>query len=171
MVDRNEVLQMLSEGKITAAEAINLLDGKAKETVGDISSEKSIDDMKAEVSFASPVGDEIAVEELKASAKQSDESNLVKITQDDLPSSGNGGKPRWLRIRVKELNTGRNKVSINVPVGIVSFGLGIARRFGAGPENIDEASEMWKMLKNEERGVIVDVQDEEDNEHVQISLD
>ncbi len=103
--------------------------------------------------------------------KQSDESNLVKITQDDLPSSGNGGKPRWLRIRVKELNTGRNKVSINVPVGIVSFGLGIARRFGAGPENIDEASEMWKMLKNEERGVIVDVQDEEDNEHVQISLD
>ncbi len=48
--------------------------------------------------------------------------------------------------------------------------MGIARRFSSDMAGVD-TGEIMALLKSEQRGVLVDVQDDEDNEHVQIYLD
>lgn len=100
------------------------------------------------------------------------DAGSFKLTREEIFSSADKGeRPRWLKIRVRDLNTDRNKVSVTIPLGFISFGLGIARRFGADLDDSANIDEMWQMIKSGERGVLVDVEDEEDNEHVQIYLD
>jgi hypothetical protein len=82
----------------------------------------------------------------------------------------NGEKPRWLRIRVRDMASGRNKVTINLPLRLVSFGLGIANRFGADLDRA-ELDGLMEMIKHGEKGVLVEVEDDEDGEYVQIMLD
>ncbi len=83
---------------------------------------------------------------------------------------GNGNqKPHWLQIRVRDLDSGRNRVTVSLPLMMVKFGLNIARRFGAESDEID-FNQLATQLKDAEPGVLVDVQDEDSNEHVMISL-
>ncbi|MBP9501284.1 MAG: hypothetical protein KBF17_03900 [Candidatus Promineofilum sp.] len=163
---RQEILQLLADGKITAAEAIELLDNKAAQAVEKAPVAETIEALKAGENVQPTTG-EIPVEELKESEVVS-----LKINRDDIiPSAKDGPRPRWLKIRVSELDSGRGRVNINIPIGIVNFGLGIASRFGGDNADLAQAGELWQMVKNGERGVLVDVEDEEDNEHVQILLD
>lgn len=160
--EKVEILRLLSEGKITATEAVELLD-----KLGKTSDQSSLNAAEAAEFKKAPVA-----EEIDAGAMAAPESFKIKVTEDDLAvSSPNGKKPRWLKIKVSELSTGRGKVNITLPMGFVGFGLGIARRFRADFDNEGNIDEMWNLIKQGERGVIVDVEDEEDNEHVQIYLD
>jgi hypothetical protein len=178
MQARLEILELLANGKITAAEAADLLEGKAtfqKESLEETSSTKNLSGEPTRLND---------VETLKAVEYESLSNEALKIEVDEVPDSkgkieplpqehiirGNGKKPRWLRIRVRELDTGRNRVSVNLPLGLVSFGLGVARRFNNEMGELD-IDEMMAMIKQGEQGVLVDVQDEEDNEHVEIYLD
>lgn len=163
---RKEILQLLADGKITAAEAIELLDNKVAPVVEKAPVAEMVEVLKAEENIQ-PITGEIPVEELKESEMVS-----LKINRDEIiPSANDGSRPRWLKIRVSELDSGRRRVNINIPIGIVNFGLGIANRFGGDNADLAQAGELWQMVKNGERGVLVDVEDEEDNEHVQILLD
>lgn len=172
-IDRNEILNMLAEGKITAGQAIDLLDHKAAKEFDELPPIQPIERLKAEESAKIPVGDEVTIEEIKADiTNRPDALEGIRITKNDvLPAGSNGQRPRWLKIRVRDLDSGRNKVSVTLPLGLVSFGLGIARRFGAEFDEDYNVGEIWQMMKEGERGVLVDVEDEEDNEHVQIYLD
>ncbi len=58
-----------------------------------------------------------------------------------------------------------------MPIGLVSFGLGIARRFGADFDDDQRIEDVWRLVKEGQRGMLIDVEDEEDNEQVQIYLD
>lgn len=169
--ERNEILEMLAQGKITAHEAIDLLDGKSVEALGESDADDvaglKVEESTAAMAYATP-----AVDTIKSSVSQSSDPFKIRITEDDLQlKEKNGQRPRWLKIRVRDLGTGRNKVNITLPLGFVSFGLGIAQRFGADFDDDHNINDMWQMLKEGERGVLVDVEDEEDNEQVQIYLD
>lgn len=168
-IRRNEILEMLAAGKITATEAISLLDSQPGKPAEPEPVEAPVADLKkaeADLSDEAP----IAVEEIKAS--KPDISDSFKITREEIfTSADKEQRPRWLKIRVRDLSSDRNKVSVSIPLGFISFGLGIARRFGADLDDSGNIDEMWQMIKTGERGVLVDVQDEEDNEHVQIYLD
>jgi len=84
---------------------------------------------------------------------------------------GNGGKkPSWLHVRVRDLQSGRNKVTVNVPLGMVKFGLKIGGRFSPELNGLDW-NELQGMMDEMESGILVDVQDEEDGEHVQVFVD
>ena len=75
-----------------------------------------------------------------------------------------------MHIRVKDMETGKNKVSVNIPMGILRFGLGIGRRFS--PELADlDMDELNSAIGEAEAGIIVQVQDEEDGEEVLIYVD
>ena len=81
----------------------------------------------------------------------------------------NGQKPSWLHIRVGDLESGKSKVTVNIPLRMVKFGLQMGRRFAPELDGVD-----WDDLSRvmtEEQGVLVDVQDTEDGEHVQIYVD
>ncbi len=167
--DRNAILERLAAGQITATEAIALLDQKAP--ASQPATEQSVAALKADEADASFAA-EVPVEELKAEKPYKPEPfQGITITEDDMAIQKDGQQPRWLKIRVRELDTGRNRVSVTLPLGLVSFGLGIARRFGADFDDDQRVDEIWRQVKEGQRGMLIDVEDEEDNEQVQIYLD
>lgn len=144
--DRMEILQLLAEGKISVEDAGSMLASS-----------------KAE----------------KASASDPD---VVTITEDDIsdpvvyksgepppPEKTNGDRPKWLHVRVSDLNTGKGKVTINIPLKLVRAGFSLGSRFSPDLKGL-EWDELSSMMA-QEKGILVDVQDQEDGEHVQIYVD
>jgi hypothetical protein len=86
------------------------------------------------------------------------------------PTAEDGKEPNWFRVRVANLETGKNRVSVNIPVRMMKFGLKIGSRFSPEIENLDW-NELSGAIKDMKTGMLIDVQDEDSNEHVQIYLD
>src|ERR1700730_3298278 len=49
-------------------------------------------------------------------------------------------RARWFRVRVTDQRTGQMRTNVSVPIGMVGFGLGFARRFRhiPGVEHVDD---------------------------------
>ena len=85
------------------------------------------------------------------------------------PSPGTSGK--WFRVRVTDLKSGRRKVNVNIPLSLVDVGLKMGAKFApAGLEGLD-VSQIITAIKTGGDGKIVDVQDEEDGEHVEVFIE
>lgn len=77
-------------------------------------------------------------------------------------------KKGWLRVRVTDIHTGKTKVNVNLPLGLVDAGMNIATQFA--PEvNFSQIAEAVRSGTLE--GKIVDVMDEEDGEHIEVFVD
>lgn len=162
--ERTEILEMLAQGKITAKEAMVLLDqGKAPEA-------GSPDPVAA---LKSVEADDLSIEEIKVSETQDVYASKPVKVEDRAVTQGNGQKARWLKIRVEDMSTGRRRVSVALPLSLVSFGLSVARRFGADMSDFGpvEPEQLLTALQEGHQGILVDVEDEEDNERVQIYLE
>jgi SHOCT-like domain len=116
------------------------------------------------------------VEEGKISASEG--INLLDALQQGQKSknssrSGVAGasSPRWFRVRVTNLETGRSKATVNIPIGLAEWGLRIGARFA--PEVADfDLAELSKLLSEQGlEGKIIDVLDDEDGEHVEIFIE
>jgi hypothetical protein len=79
-----------------------------------------------------------------------------------------GSGQGWLRVRVTDMATGRTKVNVNLPLGLVDAGMNIATQF-VPDINLTQIAEAVKSGQLE--GKIVDVYDEEDGEHVEVFID
>jgi hypothetical protein len=77
---------------------------------------------------------------------------------------------RWLRVRVTDMATGKQKVSVNLPIALVSVGTKIAARFAPEAESL-EINQIVEAIKSGAQGKIIDVMDEEDGEHVEIFVE
>ena len=133
---RMEILELLSNGKISAAEAANLL---------------------------SDIGEPAAAEKAPPPVEKAP-------TAPPPPATAEGHEPSWFRVRVANLETGKNRVTVNIPVRMMKFGLKIGSRFSPEIDNLDW-NELTGMMQDMKSGMLVDVQDEESNEHVQVYLD
>jgi hypothetical protein len=107
----------------------------------------------------------------KSDPDQPIQVKMLKEQEYEVPKtvSKEGGSPRWFHVHVSDLNTGKSKVKVNIPMGLVRVGLAIGSRFA--PEvaglDLDELSGLITTNK----GLLVDVQDDEDGERVQIFID
>jgi hypothetical protein len=122
--ERLQILKMIEEGKISAAEGAELL--RALDTKSD--------------KFATP-------EPMKGASA-----------------------PRWFRVRVTDTNSGRNKVNINIPMGLVNVGIKMGARFA--PE-IDgqHLEDILTAVRSGQTGKVMDITDEEDGERVEIFVE
>jgi hypothetical protein len=77
---------------------------------------------------------------------------------------------RWLRVRVTNLETGKRKVSVNVPLGLMKWGLALGSHFTPELEGFDW-DEMVTDLDQYAEGFLVEVEDEEDNERVEVYIE
>jgi hypothetical protein len=80
------------------------------------------------------------------------------------------GSPKQFRVRVTDLNSGRNKVNINIPMSLVNVGLKMGARFAPDIEGIN-FDEVMEAVRSGSQGKIVDVVDEEDGERVEIYVE
>ena len=74
----------------------------------------------------------------------------------------------WLRVRVTDTATGRTKVNVNLPLGLLDAGMNIATQF-APDVNFGEIANAVR--SGELQGKIVDVYDEDGGEHVEVFVD
>jgi hypothetical protein len=80
------------------------------------------------------------------------------------------GEARYMRVKVTDTFTGKTKVSVNLPLGLVDAGLNIAANF-MPDMGIDASEEISAAIHEGLTGKIVDVLDEEDGEHIEIFID
>jgi hypothetical protein len=78
-------------------------------------------------------------------------------------------RARWIRVRVTDERTGRVRTNVTVPIGMVGFGLGFARRFRSVP-GVNMVDEMFEAVRSGRRGTIFDVSNE-GGERVEILID
>jgi DNA-binding transcriptional ArsR family regulator len=78
-------------------------------------------------------------------------------------------RARWFRVRVTEAGTGRLRSNVSVPIGMVGFGLGFARRFRGMP-GVEYVDDLFEALRAGRRGMIFDVANER-GERVEIFID
>jgi hypothetical protein len=125
--ERMKVLKMVESGKITAAEATQLLE--------------ALDEAPTAGKGAPPVP--------------------------PAPSSMGG---RWFRVRVTDSDTGKVRVNVRLPVGVVNAGLKMGMRFAPQVEGMDIEA-LTSMINSGEIGQIVDVMDDKDGEHVEVFIE
>jgi hypothetical protein len=83
---------------------------------------------------------------------------------------GPGRKPRWLRVRVTDTDSGRPRVNVRLPISMVSVGLKMGSKFAPQIDGLDSDS-LMQIIESGELGQIVDVYDEDDGEHVEVFLE
>jgi hypothetical protein len=87
-----------------------------------------------------------------------------------LSLTGSGGEARWFRVRVTDLATGKTKVNVNIPMGLVNVGIKMGARF-APDLDAEQMEALAEALKSGATGKLLDVTDDEDGEHVEIFVE
>lgn len=103
--------------------------------------------------------------------RDSDHSEPSALPIPPAPPRSERQHGRWLHIHVSDLRTGRNRVKVNVPLGLVQFGFKIGARFSNDVDDQMMKSVMEAIHSNEVSGTLVEVEDEDDNERVHIFVD
>jgi len=149
--ERQKILEMVAAGKITAQEAAALLNPAGEA------------DAQPEREVAATAGAETAAAAGEAAAPDAP----VAVEKEKAPA---GSGPSWLRIQVNDSASGRSKVSVNIPLRLMKAGLQIGSSFAPELRNVD-----WDRLSTSlaegDGGLLVEVQDEEDGEHVRIFVE
>jgi len=121
--ERMRILQMVSDGTISAEDGVNLLEAM----------------------------------------RTNDDKSATVYSQKS--------QPRWFRVRVSDLSTGRDKVNINIPIGLVNAGFKMGARFvGDDIEGVD-FEELAAAVQSGQTGKILEVEDMEDSERVEIFVE
>ena len=113
------------------------------------------------------------IEEGKISSK--DGAELLRALDKDSISKPNeplkGTSPaKWFRVRITDVATGKNKVNINIPMGLVNVGMKMGARFAPEVEGVD-FDELTKMIQEGAQGKVIDIIDNEEGEHVEIFVE
>ena len=86
------------------------------------------------------------------------------------PAPGSTANSRWLRIRVTDAGSGRQKVNVNIPMGLVNVGLKMGAKFAPEVDGMD-VQQITEAINSGMTGKIIDVVDDEDGEHVEIFVE
>jgi hypothetical protein len=94
---------------------------------------------------------------------------------EDRPEHRRAPEPRWgsgqmFRVRVSDPDTGKVKVTANLPMSLVDAGLNAASNFSVGVDSVS-MDDIREVFRSGMTGKIIDVMDEEDNEHVEIFIE
>jgi hypothetical protein len=99
------------------------------------------------------------------SALEPEKKREQRVVMVGAPSS-----PRWFRIRVTDLETGKSKVNVNLPMSLVNVGIKMGARFAPEVEGVD-FDEVVEQIKSGAQGKIIDVEDVQDGERVEIYVE
>ncbi|HUS83580.1 MAG TPA: hypothetical protein VMX56_00425 [Anaerolineales bacterium] len=111
------------------------------------------------------------IDEGKITAEEGTQLLGALKKQEKHRSGGTEGEARWLRIRVSDLNSGKETVRVNLPIGLVNIGMKMGARFV--PEIEEEAvmEDLAKALTQGVAGKIIDIVDEADGQRVEIFIE
>ena len=154
--ERRKILEMVADGRLSAAAGAELL---------------SAGESAATAERTAAAATEASVEKAPAAAEEpaaprEPEAPLAPAAPQALKGASDA---RWLNVRVEDMKSGRRRVAVKVPLGLLRFGLRIGSAFTPELERFD-----WETLSTELAdggGMLVDVQDDDDGERVQIFVE
>ena len=79
-------------------------------------------------------------------------------------------EPRWFKVKVTDVATGKEKVNVSIPMGLVNVGIKMGARFAPEVEGVN-FDEVISSIKQGAYGRLVDITDEEGGERVEIYVD
>lgn len=92
-----------------------------------------------------------------------------KRTQSAEPHKG-ASAPRWFRVRVTDLVTGRDKINVNIPMGLVNVGVRMGARFVPEMEGV-EFQQVMQAIRSGQQGKVFDLTNDEEGERVEIFVE
>ncbi len=110
----------------------------------------------------------ITAEEAAVLLETLDETPASSSKAQSGPASSQPG--RYFRVRVTDTDTGRVRVNVRLPVGVINAGMKLGMRFAPQVEGVDY-QEIAEMINSGETGKIVDVEDDKDGEHVEVFIE
>jgi|WetSurMetagenome_2_1015567.scaffolds.fasta_scaffold219472_1 hypothetical protein len=135
--ERLKVLKMVQEGKISAEDAVSLLE---------------------------------ALEESSSNSKRRNPPiPPVPPFPRDFPV-GSGRAGRWLQMKVTDTDTGKVRVNVRLPIGVVKAGLKMGMRFVPEAEGLN-AEQLIKAIEDGNIGSVFDYFDSKDGEHVEVFIE
>lgn len=113
------------------------------------------------------------IEEGKISASEGAE--LLRALDQDDPGKENeplkgASIPRWFRVRITDTSTGKDKVNVNIPMGLVNVGMKMGARFTPEIEGV-EFDKIHELIRSGAQGKVIDIVDNEEGERVEIFVE
>jgi hypothetical protein len=91
-------------------------------------------------------------------------------TSADAAQQAEPARPKWLRVRVTDRSTGKTKVNVNVPVGLLDVGLKMGAHFAPEMAGMDWTT-IQEAIKGGLHGRVLEVEDEDDDERIEIFVE
>ncbi len=155
--ERLKILQMLQDGKISAEAAAQLL-----QAMGEEEPQPAPRPQAAQRPMPAPGS---------ASTAERGSSPENRWPAQETPEAGEPGRrPRWLRVRVTDTDTGRPRVNVRLPISLVGLGMKLGAKFTPEIEGLDVQA-LLEAAQTGDTGAFVDVFDEDDGEHVEVFLE
>lgn len=82
-------------------------------------------------------------------------------------TEGTSGSRHWFRVRVTDLHTGKPKVNVNIPLGLVDIGMRMGAKFAPEMSGVN-IEEIVQAVREGTEGRIIDVEDEAKGERIEI---
>ncbi len=113
------------------------------------------------------------IEEGKISAK--DGADLLRALdqeKEESPSEPLKGASaaRWFRVRITDTSSGKNKVNVNIPIGLVNVGMKMGAKFTPEIDGVDFDA-LWKAVNSGKQGKVIDLFDDDEGERVEIFVE
>ena len=96
--------------------------------------------------------------------------NPKKTAEETTFSHQSGGPGRWFRVKITDTRTGKSRANIRLPIGLVNAGLKMGAKFSPEMEGMD-MDVVSDALRDGQTGLIIDVFDDEDDEHVEVFIE
>jgi hypothetical protein len=108
------------------------------------------------------------LEAMDGGTRKSAKAHLMPSVRPPPTASARNG--RWFRVLVTDTTTGKTRVNIRIPVGLVSAGMKMGARFAPQVEGLD-TEQLMQQLSSGETGKIVDVYNDDEDEHVEVFIE
>ena len=110
------------------------------------------------------------IEDGKITAEEGTRLLGVLKKQGKKPAPSGSGSAKWLRVRVLDLNTGKESVRVNLPISLVNVGMRMGARFIPDAEE-SVMEDLAEALQQGITGKIVDVIDDVEGQRVEIYVE
>jgi hypothetical protein len=80
------------------------------------------------------------------------------------------GAGRFIRIRVTDTLTGKPRVNVRLPVGLINAGMKMGARLTPEIQGMD-SQQIMQAIRSGETGTIVDIIHDEDHEHIEVMIE
>jgi hypothetical protein len=86
------------------------------------------------------------------------------------PPYPSGRDARLLRVRITDLKSGKTKVNVNIPMGLVNVGVRLGARFMPANADVD-FDEIMAAIDAGTTGKVVDVEEVEEGERIEVWIE